>query len=160
MDIFNKKEKKNKKGSKNTEIVNEEKKEEEDDNETEMAVLPMRLFTALIANKDSVISKYDEDRIRLACELKGTQEQKALYIQAHEREKNKKLEYKNKCDIQEKELNELRNKTKPNPKINDILTKSKSIIEIENRDEVLDKYYKKHYAPEVAQLRTQLGLDD
>ena len=132
---------------------------DEIDSDTEMAVLPMTHFNALIANKDEVIEKYDNDRFKLAAELKAEREAKAIYIKAHHKEQNLKKEYQQKCDIQEKELAALKNKTKPNTKVNDILSKSKPTLDVANREELLDQYYKKHYASDIEKLKKELGVD-
>jgi hypothetical protein len=157
--------KKNKKGSKNTTKahgvceIQQEKDDFDADSDTEMAVLPMRHFHALIENKDYVINEYDNDRLRLACELKGIQEEKELYAQALNREKGRTHEYKTKCTVQEKELDKLRNKTKMNPAIKDIITKSKEILEVDKREDRMNEYYKKHYASKIDDLRKQLELE-
>jgi hypothetical protein len=154
-----------KKGSKNKnqekDIVNiKERDLEEIDEDTEMAVLPMRHFHALIENKDSIIEKYDDDRIRLACELKQSQEETQVYIEALQKTKDGRREYRNKCEVLEKELDILKNRVKPNPKIKEIINKSNSILEVEDRAKKADDYYKKHYSGKIEQLRKKLLEDD
>lgn len=152
----NKKQVKNKDKDKDKDI---DADKEEVDSDTEMAVLPMAHFNALITNKDEVIKKYDNDRFRLAVELKAEKETKAIYIKAHQKEQNLKREYQQKCDIQEKELIALKNKTKPNTKISEILSKSNPTLDVPNREELIDKYYIKHYVPDLEKLRKELGVD-
>lgn len=144
---------------KQTKTKETEREAEEFDSDTEMAVLPMAHFNALISNKDEVIEKYDADRLRLAAELKAEREAKSLYVKAHQKEKNLKDEYKQKCEIQEKELVTLKHKTKPNTKVSEILSKSKPIMEVSNREELLEQYYKKHYASDIEKLRKELGVE-
>jgi hypothetical protein len=150
--------KNNKKNTKNKEKDIDVEKEEVD-SDTEMAVLPMTHFNALIANKDEVIEKYDSDRFRLAAELKAERETKMVYIKAHQKEQNLKREFQQKCEIQEKELIALKNKTKPNTKVSEILSKSKPVMDVNNREDLLDQYYKKHYASDIEKLKKDLGVE-
>jgi len=136
----------------------ENNQEEECNSETEMAVLPMSHFAALIQNKDDVIEQYDNDRLRLAAELKAEREYKELYKKAHQKEKDTKIEYQQKCEIQEKELSVLKNKIKPNEKVKEVLTRSKPIMDIKNREELMTDYYDKHYAKDIEKLKKELGI--